>query len=424
MSEASRDINDGNISSGNPVPPITVVPESHSRSRFLLRAVITVVTLIALSYYVWGKVGNSPVIISRGVSVKAQEPTAGAGVTPVIAAHARRGDIGVYITGLGSVTPIYTVTVKTRVDGQLMAVNYKEGQVIQEGAALLEIDPRPYEALFEQYQGQLKRDQASLANAKVDLARYATLMKTNAVPEQTYATQQATVNQDEGQVETDKGLIDATKLNIAYCHITAPIGGVVGLRLVDPGNYVQASSGTALLVITQVKPISIIFPIAEDQLPALRGRMKSGQMLTVEGWDRDQQHRLASGAFSTLDNQIDQTTGTVRLRADFPNDDGALFPNQFVYARLLLQQKHGVVLIPTAAVQRNVETTYVFVVNSDSTISIRNIGLGTTNGDETEVVSGLRAGDEVVISGVDKLTDGVKVVAQLKESGQGGTGGQ
>ena len=288
--------------------------------------------------------------------------------------------------------------------------------MVQQGAPLLEIDSRPYQVQLEQYEGQLKRDQALLANAKVDLARYATLMKTNAIPEQTYATQQATVTQDEGQVEMDKGLIDATKLNITYCHIASPITGLVGLRLVDPGNYVQASSGTALLVITQLQPISIIFPIAEDLLPAVRSRMRAGQKLAVEGWDRDQQHRLASGTLVTIDNQIDQTTGTVRLRADYPNQNDALFPNQFVYARLLLQQKHGVLLVPTATVQRNAGNTYVFVVNRDSTVSTRNIELGTTNGNETEVTKGLAAGDQIVLSGVDKLTDGTKVKLQFQES--------
>ena len=335
---------------------------------------------------------------------------------PVTTAHARRGDIGVYVTGLGSVTPIYTVTVKTRVDGQIMAINYKEGDMVQQGAPLLDIDARPYEAQLEQYQGQLKRDQALLANAKVDLARYATLMKTNAVPEQTYATQQATVGQDEGQVEVDKGLIHATRLNIAYCHITSPITGLIGLRLVDPGNYVQASSGTTLLVITQIDPISMIFPIAEDQLPPVRSRMLAGQKLVVEAWDRDQQHRLGTGALATIDNQIDQTTGTVRLRANFPNQDNKLFPNQFVYARLLLQQKHGALLIPTAAIQRNAGNAYVFMVGTDTTVSTRTIELGTTNGDETEVTKGLQGGDEVVLNGVDKLTDGTKVAAHAQVS--------
>ena len=379
---------------------------------FRLRSILAVGALLASGYFIWTKVGSAKTDASGARVV--QEPAAAP--IPVIAAHARRGDIGVYITGLGSVTPIYTVTVKTRVDGQLMTVHYKEGEEVQEGTPLVEIDPRPYQALLQQYEGQLKRDQALLANAKVDLARYATLLKTNAVPEQTYATQQATVAQDEGQVETDKGLIDATKLNITYCRVTSPLTGLVGLRLIDPGNYVQASSGTPLLVITQIRPISIIFPIAEDQLAPVRSRMKAGQKLTAEGWDRDQQHRLATGTLATIDNQIDQTTGTVRLRADFPNQDENLFPNQFVYARLLLQEKHGALLIPTAAVQRNGDTTYVFVVSADSAVSVRNIELGTTNGDETEVTKGLNPGDEVVLSGVDKLTEGTRVAAQFQEN--------
>ena len=396
----------------NPASESKVASRLPQRSLFRLRSIVAVGVLLASGYFIWTKAGSAKTDTSGARVV--QEPIAVP--IPVIVAHARRGDIGVYITGLGSVTPIYTVTVKTRVDGQLMAVHYNEGEAVQQGAPLVEIDPRPYQALLQQYEGQLKRDQALLANAKVDLARYATLMKNNAIPEQTYATQQATVVQDEGQIETDKGLIDATKLNLTYCHMTSPITGLVGLRLVDPGNYVQATNGTALLVITQIQPISIIFPIAEDQLPRVRSLMKNGQKLTAEGWDRDQQHRLATGTLATIDNQIDQTTGTVRLRADFPNQDEKLFPNQFVYVRLLLQDKHGALLIPTAAVQRNGDTTYAFVVSTDSAVSVRNIELGTTNGDETEVTKGLGPGDEVVLSGVDKLTEGTKVAAQFQET--------
>jgi len=344
--------------------------------------------------------------------------------TPVVATRAYRGNIGVYIAGLGSVTPLYTVTVKTRVDGQLMAVHYKEGDTMQQGAPLVEIDSRPYEAQLNQYGGQLKRDQALLENAKVDLDRYTTLMKTKAVPEQQYATQIATVAQDEGQVETDQGLIEATKLNIAYCHITAPITGLVGLRLVDPGNYVQASAGTPLLVITQIQPISIIFPIAEDQLPQVLAQRRTGQTLVVEGWDRDQLHRLAAGTLETIDNQIDQTTGTVRLRANFANHDNALFPNQFVYVRLLLQEKKGVILIPTAAVQRTANRTYVYLVKPDSSVSVRDIQTGTTDGEKTEVTKGLAAGDELVITGVDRLTEGTKVEAQLQDDSSAGKTGR
>jgi multidrug efflux system membrane fusion protein len=392
---------------------------------FTWRSMLVFAALIVGGYYFWMKTGTTTANASAGsIARKAAAQAANGGAAiPVVAARARRGDIGVYITGLGSVTPLYTINVKTRVDGQIMAVHYKEGEMVRQGALLIDIDPRPYQALLEQYEGQLKRDQALLANAKVDLGRYATLIKTNAVPEQTYATQQATVAQDEGQVETDQGLISATKLSLAYCNITSPITGLVGLRLVDPGNFVQASSGTALLVITQVEPISIIFPIAEDQLPSVRSRLRAGQKLIVEGWDRDQQHRLGTGTLTTIDNQIDQTTGTVRFRAEFPNTDNALFPNQFVYARLLLEQKRSVVLMPTAAVQRNGVGAYAFIVNADSTVSIRNIELGTTNGDETEVTKGLQPGDEVVLTGVDKLAEGTKVAAQLDETRPGGTRG-
>ena len=231
-----------NNSDGGPASQTTVASRLPRRLYLRLRSILAVGALLASGYFIWTKVGSAKTDASGARVV--QEPAAAP--LPVIAAYVRRGDIGVYITGLGSVTPIYTVTVKTRVDGQLMAVHYKEGEEVQEGAPLVEIDPRPYQVLLQQYEGQLKRDQALLANAKVDLARYATLLKTNAVPEQTYATQQATVAQDEGQVETDNGLIDATKLNITYCRITSPLTGLVGLRLVDPGNYVQASSGTPL----------------------------------------------------------------------------------------------------------------------------------------------------------------------------------
>ena len=342
----------------------------------------------------------------------------------MVAVRAHRGDIGVYFTGLGTVTPIYTVTVKTRVDGELMQVYYKEGQIVQKGDPLAEIDPRPYQAQLEQYEGQLARDQALLANARTDLTRYETLLKQNAIPEQQYATQKSTVAQDEGVVKNDQGLIDSVKVNLAYCHIAAPITGRVGLRLVDPGNIVHASDSMGLVVITQIQPISIIFPIAEDQLPAVLARWRAGQKLQVEGWDRDQQHRIALGSLTTIDNQIDQTTGTVRLRADFANQDYALFPNQFVYVRLLEQEKHGVVLLPAAAIQRTTSTTYVYVVNADSTVSVRNITVGTTEGDNAEITAGVEPGDEVVMTGVDKLTEGVKVTALVQGEGAAPGGGR
>ena len=343
----------------------------------------------------------------------------GASAIPVVVVKATRGSIGEYITGLGNVTPIYTVTVKARVDGQLMEVHYKEGDIVQKGAPLLEIDPRPYQVQLEQAEGALIRDQALLENAKVDLSRYDGLLKQNAIPEQQYATQKALVAQDEGVVKADQGQIDSAKLNLVYCHIAAPITGRVGLRLVDPGNIVHATDTTGLLVITQIQPISVILPVAEDQLPQILPRFRAGQKLEVDAWDRDQTHRLAAGTLVTLDNQIDQTTGTVRLRADFPNTDDALFPNQFVYARLLVQEKRGVTLIPTAAIQRTTTGAYVYLVKPDSTATVRNITLGTTEGDQSQVISGLEPGDEVVMTGVDKLNEGTKVSVQVQGQGSG-----
>ncbi len=334
---------------------------------------------------------------------------------PVTAATAHKGDIGVYYTGLGAVTPLYTVTVKSRVDGQLMKIYYKEGQTVREGAPLVEIDPRPFEVQLTQAQGQLIKDQAALQNARIDLARYQELLKRNAVAEQQLATQQATVTQDEGTVKTDQGQIDSAKLNLVYCHITSPITGRVGLRLVDPGNIVHAADTNGLMVITQIEPISVIFTISEDQLPPVIKRFRAGERLGVDAYDRDLKKKLSHGTLATMDNQIDQTTGTLKLRAIFDNKDDALFPNQFVNARLLVEEKQGVTLVPTAAIQRNSQKTYVYLVKPDQTVTVRNVTLGTTEGDEAEVASGLVPGDVVVTTGVDKLQEGSKVNAQVTD---------
>jgi multidrug efflux system membrane fusion protein len=332
---------------------------------------------------------------------------------PVVAAKTRKGDIGVYYTGLGAVTPIYTVTIRSQISGYLMQVLYKEGQIVNKGDALAEIDPRPYQVMLEQAQAGLARDQATLENAKVDLKRYQVLTPLKAVPEQQLATQEATVKQDEGIAQTDQAQIDNAKLDLIYCHITAPITGRVGLRLVDPGNYVTANDATGLVVITQIEPISVIFPLSEDQLPAILAKMHAGARLKVEAYDREMKTKIAQGWLSTIDNQIDPTTGTVKLRANFDNQDGSLFPNQFVNVRLLVEEKQGVTLMPTAAVQRNSQTTYVFLVKPDSTVTVRPITIGTTEGDDAEISSGLSPGDVIVMTGVDKLQEGSKVRVQM-----------
>jgi multidrug efflux system membrane fusion protein len=331
------------------------------------------------------------------------------GAVPVVAVQATKGDIGVYFSGLGAVTPIYTVTIKSQIAGYLTQVLYKEGQIVHKGDALAEIDPRPYQVMLENAEAGLLRDQANLDNAKVDLKRYQTLVPLHAVPEQQLATQEALVKSQQGVVNTDQAQIDTAKLDLVYCHITAPITGRVGLRLVDPGNYVTPGDATGLVVITQIQPISVVFTLAEDQLPPIISQMDAGARLRVDAYDREMTKKIAQGWLETIDNQIDPTTGTFKLRANFDNRDGALFPNQFVNARLLVQEKHGVTMIPTAVVQRNSQRTYVFLVKPDSTVTVRTITIGTTEGDESEVSSGLAPGDQVVMTGVDRLQEGTKV---------------
>jgi multidrug efflux system membrane fusion protein len=384
-------------------------PARRSR-RWLYIFLFLLLALAALFF--WSRMRGTPASSQKAAAGKGGKGAAA--VTPVVAVQAETGNIGVYVTGLGAIIPIYTVNVTSRVDGQLMKVYFKEGDLVHEGDPLIEIDPRPYQAVVEQVDGQLTRDKALLANARVDATRYQTLLAQDAIPEQQLATQRALVTQYEGTVINDQGLLDAAKLNVTYSHITAHITGIVGLRLVDPGNIVHATDTNAMLVITQIQPISVIFTISEDQLPAILQKMRVGQKLTVDAWDRDLTKKLATGTLSTLDNQIDQTTGTLKLRAIFANENRTLFPNQFVNARLLQQEKTGVTLLPSAAIQRNTNDTYVYLINPDNTVTIRNIKVGTTEGDQSEITSGLSPGDKVVMTGVDKLQEGSKVAPTMQ----------
>jgi multidrug efflux system membrane fusion protein len=376
------------------------------------RSWVWIAVLVVFAFVLWFGIREL-----RGKPKPAAGKGRGAINTPVVAAVAHPGNIGVYFTGLGAVTPIYTVTVKTRVDGQILAVNYKEGQAVHKGVSLVEIDPRPYQVQLMQAEGQLARDQAALTNAQTDLQRYTTLLAKNAIAQQIYATQKATVAQNQGAVKTDEGNIAAAKLNIAYCHITAPIDGNVGLRLVDPGNLVSASAGTALVVITQTSPISVIFTLPEQQVPPVLKRVRAGQHLAVDALDRDSKTVVAHGQLTTLDNQIDQTTGTLKMRATFPNKDSSLFPNQFVNAQVLVEEKRNVTLVPNAAIQRNGSTTFVYLVKPDHTVTVRDIKIGTANADETEITSGISNGDVLVTQGVDKLQEGSPVQAQIQQPG-------
>lgn len=395
-------------SQGGPKPP-------PSRS-WIGWVIVLVLLAAAAAYYLRPSKGEAKKAGATTGRAAGGRSRGSAGPVAVVATRARKGDIGVYLTGLGTVTPIYTVLLKSRVDGQLMQVHYKEGNLVHEGDLLAEIDPRPYEAQLAQDEGILTRDQALLDNARLDLARYTTLLSQNAIPEQQVATQKALVNQYQGDVKNDEGQIQMAKLNIEYCHITAPLSGRVGLRLVDPGNIVRASDASGLVVITQVQPISVIFTIAEDFLPDVLGKIRTGQHLTVEAFDRSGwTQKLATGKLATIDNEIDQTTGTLRFRANFDNRDNALFPNQFVNTRLLVEEKQGVTLVLNAAVERNSQATYVYAVKPDSTVTVRKVTTGTTEGNETEITSGLSPGDAVVISGVDKLQEGSKVNAEFEE---------
>ncbi len=331
------------------------------------------------------------------------------GPLPVAIAVVQAQDFPLYQNALGNVTARNTVTVRPRVEGQLARVLFKEGQLVKAGELLAEIDPRPFEVQVTQANGQLARDQAQLTNARIDLERYRTLLAQDSIAKQQVDTQEALVRQYQGTIEADRGAVDNAKLQLSYTKITAPIGGRLGLRQVDVGNIVRASDANGLVVITQVQPISVVFSIPEDRLTAVRRRLQADAVLPVDAYDRDGKVKLASGKLLTVDNQIDPATGTIKLKAEFANDDGSLFPNQFVNVRMHVDTLTGALVVPTPAVQRGSPGTFVYRVGDDNTASVQPVKLGPVEGETTVISEGLKAGDRVVVDGTDKLRDGAKI---------------
>ena len=346
-----------------------------------------------------------------------KQPARGGGIPPlpISTATVRTGDIGVYVNALGTVTPFNTVSLTARVAGQIAKVEYQEGQLVHIGDPLVEVDPAPFQAAVTQAEGQLARDQAQLELAKLNLERDTNLLNKGVISKQEFDTQVATDHQSEGAVKLDQGNLDTAKVNLAYCHITSPIDGRVGLRLVDPGNIVQANGATPLVVITQLQPISVEFNVSEDSVPEIMQAIHGGRQLEVDAYDRAGVKKLATGKVESFNSQIDNTTGTLRLRATFNNDDGVLFPNQFVNVRLLVDTHRGVTLLPNNAIQRNDDGAFVYLVQPNQTAALKPITVGTTDGNVSEV-QGLQPGSVVAADSFNRISDGAKVTSQPSAS--------
>jgi len=378
----------------------------------LLIAVVLLVAVAGVAYYHYERPSSAAQAPSAATGA-----TKGAGggrfgqtgPTPVVATAATQGDVDIIVNGLGTVTPLRTVTVRTRVDGELVRVLFNEGQLVKEGELLAEIDPRAFQVQLAQAEGQLARDRALLENAKLDLERYRTLFKQDSIAKQQVDTQQSLVRQYDGALAVDKSQVDNAKLQLTYSRITAPISGRIGLRQVDPGNIVHSGDQNGIVVITQLQPVTVLYTVPQDLLPQVMKRIQSGDTVGVEAWDRDQKAKLADGALASADNQVDPQTGTVKLKAQFANDDNGLFPNQFVNVRMKLDTLHNAVIVPAPAVQRGAQGMFVYVVQQNNTVMPRNVKLGPLDGNRQAIADGLAAGEMVVTDGTDRLRPGAQV---------------
>jgi multidrug efflux system membrane fusion protein len=376
-------------------------PRPRSAWRFVGTCLLLLLIVAGIVWWTKHQQANAPEPAGRG----------GRNAAPmsIVPETVGKGDININLNGLGTVSSLATVTIRSQISGYLQKIVFKEGDEVKKGDLIAEIDPRPFEATLAQAKGQLARDEAMLKGAQVDLARYQGLAAQNAVPHQTLDTQVALVAQDQGTVEADRATVKSAEVNLQYCRILSPLDGRVGLRQVDQGNYVTPGDSTGIVVITQLKPISVLFTVPEDNLQAISKRLQTGAVLQAAAFDRGGAKKIADGALLTFDSQIDPTTGTIKLRAQFPNETEALYPNQFVNIQLLLDTHKDVTTMPTAGVQRGVPGTFVYLVNADDTVSVRKIDLGVTDGDRVEVRSGLQPGDKIVVDGADKLRDGAKI---------------
>jgi membrane fusion protein, multidrug efflux system len=394
---------DQQLRTSTDIPPIAPGKKIKRPARGRMGIAIAVILLLLAGVVWWTRQAGVP---QEAAGRRTAPPTS------VVAETVGKGDIGINLNGLGTVTSLATVTIRSQISGYLTRIAFKEGDEVKKGDLIAEIDSRPFEAALAQAKGQLARDEAMLKGAQVDLARYQGLAKQNAVPHQQLDTQIALVAQDEGTVEADRASVQAAEVNLRYCHILSPLDGRVGLRQVDQGNYVTPGDATGIVVITQLQPISVLFTLPEDELQAIAKRLRDGAVLPTAAYDRSGLNKLASGTLQTFDSQIDPTTGTIKLRAQFSNETRTLYPNQFVNVRLLLDTHKDVTTMSTAGIQRGVPGTFVYLVNGDSTVSVRPVKLGVTDGDRVEVQSGLSAGDRIVIDGADKLREGAKIVVR------------